>query len=132
LTLQASPTNLKRMGKSGINVSRQGRRGRCAWQIGVCLLLIGLVLYNPFLVLAHLTDGLAYETLARHRATVGSSEMQHFAPVQGAQFVATVEEVVSSLTVEKSECSSHSLHDEALPERPELLASTWFRPPPTR
>jgi len=134
LTIQASPTNLRRMGKPGINVFRERRRGRGAWQICVCLLLIGLVLYNPFLALAHLTDGLAYDTLARHRATVGSTEMQHFSPVQGesVQFVATVEEIISSLTVEKSDSSFHSLHDEALPQRPELLASIWFRPPPTR
>ena len=122
------------MGQSGINKPRQGRGGRRAWQSCVCVLLIGLVLYNPFLVLAHLTDGFAYETLARHRATVGSSEMQHFSPVQGenAQFVATAEEIISSMTVEKSESSFHNLHEEALPQRPELLASIWFRPPPTR
>jgi hypothetical protein len=110
------------------------RRSQGLWQLCVSALLIGLVLYNPFFVLANQTSGLAYQALACHRATVGASEMQHFAPVQteDAQLEATVAEILGRLMVEESEFSAHELHKETLPQRPELLASIWFRPPPTR
>jgi hypothetical protein len=110
-----------------------GRR-RAPWQIGLSLLLIGLVLYNPFLGFINCSDGLTYQALARNRATVGASEMQHFAPMQGenAQLEATVERICVELVVEKKEFPSHAFEVESLPQRPELTTSVWFRPPPTR
>ena len=110
-----------------------GRR-RAAWQICLSLLLIGLVLYDPFLGLINCSDGLTYQALARNRATVGASEMQHFAPMQGenAQLEATVERICVELLVEKKEFPSHAFEVESLPQRPELTTSVWFRPPPTR
>ena len=58
-------------------------RSQACWQLCVSLLLIALLLYNPFLALASHSDGLTYQALARHRATVGASELDHFTPVQG-------------------------------------------------
>jgi hypothetical protein len=109
-------------------------RNRAKWQVCFSVLLIGLVLYNPFLALASHTEGLTYQALARHRATVGASEMQHFTPVQkdAAPFEATVEGIYLELVVEKTEFPSHAFHVELLPQRPELTTSVWFRPPPTR
>jgi hypothetical protein len=49
---------------------------RTVWRVCVCLVLIASVLYNPFFALKIQSDGLAYASLARHRSTVGSSEMQ--------------------------------------------------------
>jgi hypothetical protein len=109
-------------------------RNRTTWQVCLSVLLIGLVLYNPFLVLVSHTDGLTYQALARHRATVGASEMQHLASMQNenAQIEATVERICLELVVEKTEFPSHAFQVELLPQRPELTTSVWFRPPPTR
>ncbi len=110
------------------------RRRRTPMQTGLSVLLIGLVLYNPFLALIIHSDGLTYQAPARNRATVGASEMQHFASMQGenAQLEATVERICVELVVEKTELASHTFEVEPLPQRPELTASVWFRPPPTR
>jgi hypothetical protein len=98
----------------------------------ICVLLIGLVLYNPFVALAGHSDGLTYQALARHRATVGASEMQHFSPIQGesAQREATVQRICIELVVEKTAYPSPTFQVESLPQRPELASSVWFRPPP--
>jgi len=104
------------------------------WELSISVLLIGLVLYNPFLALANHSDGLAYQASARHRATVGASEMQHYTPVRGedTQLEITVEQVFTELVVENDESSSHSFQEATLPQRLELTASVWFRPPPAR
>jgi hypothetical protein len=110
------------------------RRRRTPWQMGLSVLLIGLVLYNPFLALIDHSDGLTYQAPARNRATVGASEMQHFASMQGenAHLEATVERICVERIVEKTELASHTFEVESLPQRPELTTSVWFRPPPTR
>jgi hypothetical protein len=110
------------------------RQRRTRWQMCLSVLLIGLVLYNPFLALVNHSDGLTYQAPARNRATVGASEMQHFASMQeeNAQLEATVERICVELVVEKNELPSHTFEVESLPPRPELTASVWFRPPPTR
>ena len=92
----------------------------------------GLLLYNPFLALISHSDGLAYQALARHRATVGASELQHFPPVHGekAQPEVIIREVFAEVMVENNESASHVFQDETLPQRPELTTSVWFRPPP--
>jgi hypothetical protein len=115
-------------------VKHEGRRKRTRWQAGLSVLLIGLVLYNPFLILVNHADGPTYQALARNRATVGASEMQHFASMQSenAQLEATAEKICFELVVEKTEFPSHTFPVERLPQRPELMASVWFRPPPTR
>jgi hypothetical protein len=98
--------------------------------------LIASILYNPFFALKIQSDGLVYAALARHRSTVGSSEMQHYPPVQVeyAQPDATVEETaakVSVAQVTKTEHAARSILDQALPPQPELIASICFRPPPS-
>jgi hypothetical protein len=114
--------------------NRQNQARRNLWQTCVSVLLIGLVLYNPFLALVNHSDGLAYQALARNRATVGASEMQHFSPTQqvAAQVEATVERICIELVVEKPDFPSHILDVEILPQRPEPTASVWFRPPPSQ
>lgn len=108
------------------------KRLQLHWQLCLSLLLIALLLYNPFLALMGHSDGLTYQALARHRATVGASELDHFTPVQGdnAQLEAIVEEIFVRLTVEKKELPTPILQDPALPQPVELIVSVWFRPPP--
>jgi hypothetical protein len=101
---------------------------RPAW---ICAVLIGLLLYNPFAAVVSASDGLAYQALARHRASVGASEMQHFAPVKAetAQPVATVRTPNGERPAPGKEVRLESgrVH---LPLLLEGMTSLWFRPPP--
>jgi len=111
-------------------------RSRTAWRVCVCVVLVASVLYNPFFALKIQSDGLAYASLARHRSTVGSSEMQHFPPVQSehAQPDAMVEASVNQVSVvqvAQTEYPANIILHQALPPQPELIASICFRPPPS-
>jgi hypothetical protein len=100
----------------------------------VPLLLIGLLLYNPFLALVGHENGLAYQQLQRHRATVGASELQHFSPIQSesAQLEAVLVELFTNPAVAAADkFSGHQFQTEALPPRLELIDRIWFRPPPS-
>ena len=106
------------------------------WRVCVCMVLIASILYNPFFALKIQSDGLAYASLARHRSTVGSSEMLHFPPVQAEyeQPDATVEVTVPQISVvqvAQTEYTGWIILDRALPPQPELIASICFRPPPS-
>jgi hypothetical protein len=112
--------------------SHQRNSRRKWWRLCVPLLLVGLLLYNPFLTLVTHSDGLSYQTLACHRANVGASELQHFSPVQGdnAQVEVTVEAIFFGRIVENAEKRFHFVPNDPLPQRPELDTTVWFRPPP--
>lgn len=101
------------------------------WNVCVCLLLVGLLLYNPFLALIAHSDGLTYQALARHRATVGSSELQHMAQVQdqSAQPDVIVAEIFTGL-VQIKKFPATILQQPTLPQRMEQVAEICFRPPP--
>ena len=99
-----------------------------------CLLLTGLLLYNPFVSLVHSPAGLSVHLLARNRATVGSVELQHFSPVErelAADFLPadfpgdfTIDsggqdfQLAADLTRERGTC-------------PDFSSNLWFRPPPS-
>ena len=113
--------------------SHQRGNRRPLWQWCVRALLIGLLLYNPFLILVGHSGGLTYQALARHRATVGSSEMQHYSPVpeKDAQPEVIIDEIFAAImVVENKQSASPTFENEVLPQRPELIGSVWFRPPP--
>jgi hypothetical protein len=100
----------------------------------VAVLLIGFLLYNPFLALMSHSNGLSYQAMARHRATVGASELQHYSPVPGenAQLDAIIEVVFAGCQAENHKYPNCRPQDETLAQRMELIASMWFRPPPAR
>lgn len=52
-------------------------------KICLCLLLAALFLYNPFLTATPWPAGLNIRHSASYRATVASSELQHFSPTNG-------------------------------------------------
>jgi hypothetical protein len=103
-----------------------------ALRICVPLLLMGLLLYNPFLDLVGHQNGLAYQQLQRNRATVGASELQHFSPIQSdsAQPRIVLAELFRYTVAADDRFSGHQFQTEALPPRLELVDSIWFRPPP--
>ena len=121
-----------------IRVTNGSARGDACtvWRGCVCLVLIASILYNPFFAFKIQSDGPVYASLARHRSTVGSSEMQHYPPVQAkyAERAATVEETATKISVvqrAQTEYAARIILDQALPQQPELIASICFRPPPS-
>jgi hypothetical protein len=101
-------------------------------RIYVPLLLIGLLLYNPFLGLIGHQNGLAYQQLQRHRATVGASELQHFSPIESESVEPEIvlAELFRNALAAAPKFSGRPFQTEALPPRLELIKSIWFRPPP--
>src|ERR1700751_3994247 len=111
--------------------SPDGDKRRPAWRAWVCVLLVGLLLYNPFLAFASASHGRGYQALTRHRASVGASEMQHFAPVQGEKAPADVRVAAErSGRPDPQKGGLLTRGPEPLPLFVEGMTSHWFRPPP--
>jgi hypothetical protein len=109
-----------------------GGKSQSIWRVSICALLIGLVLYNPFAALTSASHGFAYQALARHRASVGASEMQPFAPVKAetAQPDVTVATEKGELPAPRGEEARLECGRVHLPLLLEGMTSHWFRPPP--
>ena len=111
-------------------------RGECLshWQVLLCFVLVGLMLYNPFAALWGANDGLCYDHLARNRATVGASELQHFSPVTNSANSQTELDVdipaIGLLQIVTEEVSRGDLQEVVLPQI-EIGTSLWNRPPPS-
>lgn len=101
----------------------------------VCVLLVGFLLYNPFLSLIHSSSGLTVHHLSRHRSTVGAGELQDFSPQSKA----------SAVNVLSAECVRELLVSPAQIELPVRMeypplrlvfsdfgSNLFFRPPPSR
>ena len=103
------------------------------WQIGLCLLLAALVIYNPFLAGAESGAGLCVEHSASNRATVGASELQQFSPING-QEILTIAAVSQLQQFDRLLSIASEPHEGAVEEVlgavQYLPASLWFRPPP--
>ena len=115
-----------------ISRSPDGGKSRPTWRASICALLISLVVYNPFAALTSASNGLAYQALARHRASVGASEMQPFAPVKAdtAQPDVTVATEKGELPATRGEEARLECGRVHLPLLLEGMTSLWFRPPP--
>jgi hypothetical protein len=100
----------------------------------LCLLLVGLVLYNPYMTCGESGGaGLCVRHSASHRATVGASELQYFNPTDSRHILATAAfrllEVFGQIVPLGFE--PHMAEVEDLPRNDESWsASLWFRPPP--
>lgn len=107
---------------------------QAAWRFGICVLLICLVVYNPFAAVGTAPSNLSYAQMARNRATIGSSELQKFSPVPDpmVQPDFDVEARGAEPATAVRENQTGMVQREETPFQPELGASLWFRPPPTR
>ncbi len=99
----------------------------------VCLLLVALLLHNPFIALILCHGGLTVQHPPSNRSTVGSSELQHFTPV-AKDFEAAISPFVclGEIFVQLAERESAPAIDTA-PEPVALSgfsSNLWFRPPP--
>jgi hypothetical protein len=104
--------------------------GRHQW---ICFFLALFLLYNPFFGVAHLGNGLEVCHPASHRATVGSSELQHFSPMDGWGCLPTADiaqaEVSDPLPIPVTEILLVSFPVVRLPQQ-FFGPGLWFRPPP--
>ena len=108
------------------------RGGSPNWQRGLCIALVAFMLYNPFAGLWSADDGLSYERLARNRATVGASELQHFSPVTNATLHTEADVNLPScdlLQVVRQKRPNSDLEAVFTPID-EFFTQLWNRPPP--
>jgi hypothetical protein len=100
----------------------------------VCITLAILFLYNPYITLGSCPSGkLNVQHRLSYRATVGSSELQHFSPPDARKIFATsiavaatwLESPINFLVSQVAEVSTHHLRPYPL-----VCADLWFRPPP--
>ncbi len=103
-----------------------------AFRAGVCLLLAGLILYNPFIGLCHLQNALSYEKMARNRATVGASELQN--AVQSSDLSIAQDAVLIAWETQPSAIPAEIRRTVPWPESDfssqASISGIWFRPPP--
>jgi hypothetical protein len=99
-----------------------------------CLALAIFLLCNPFLVLLRAPGDTSVRHPVSHRATIGSSELQHFSPVSGqeAPDTSTAQADTERLPVRSEQLVRPTSNDQELLTiaAPEFSASLWFRPPP--
>jgi len=111
------------------------RRGESLshWQAFLCFALVALMLYNPFLGLWGSNDGVCYDRLARNRATVGASELQHFSPVSNAGAQSELDVDLPSTGLLQIVCEELLRPDvqEVFSPQSEFFAQFWNKPPPS-
>ncbi|HUL34134.1 MAG TPA: hypothetical protein VL128_09655 [Candidatus Eisenbacteria bacterium] len=98
------------------------------------MLLAVLILYNPFAALTNSGNRTVVRNIARHRATVGASELQQLAPnqEQNQQADVTLQETRAELTgpVLREYRTETFERDVEVPQ-PESVSRVWSRPPPS-
>jgi hypothetical protein len=102
-------------------------------EIFVCLALAVLFLYNPYLAVTPSSSVLNVHHSLSYRATVGSSELQHFSPTDARKiFALSVATVLSWLDFSANPIVSRVTEVSAHPAGAfEVVCSdSWFRPPP--
>lgn len=103
------------------------------WRTVFCVLLTFLLLYNPFVALYRSHSNYSVHTPERNRATVGSSELQHFSPVQDEipQTDLSIEENRDEVAAPAGSFVARGFEREEEVPQPEFATKVWSRPPPT-
>jgi len=103
------------------------------WHVWLCVLLAFLMLYNPFIALYCSHGAYSLHTPERNRATVGSSELQHYGPIQDEiqQPDLRMEENRDEVAAPASSFVARGFEREVELPQPEFAAKVWSRPPPT-
>jgi hypothetical protein len=103
-----------------------------AWQAAVCLLLVGLVIFNPYLAAPDTYANTCIRRIPSNRATVGASELQHFTPTdKRSVLIATDVALIERLDRVPRYSESYEDPMEAVFSPAQFQSeSLWFRPPP--
>ena len=98
----------------------------------VCMLLALLILYNPFAATTHTHGNFSVQEQARHRATVGASELQHLgsAQDQNPREALNVQEYRLAFAAPTAESGTQELEPDVDVPQPDSLGQVWSRPPP--
>jgi hypothetical protein len=116
--------------------TRQRRESVSLWRILTCVLLAGLLLYNPFLAASRASDSLSVCHPASHRATVGSSELERFTQPNDTALaflpnLADVQELIPRFVAMHSTQRQYAEQEEVVASsQTGFSSSLWFRPPP--
>jgi hypothetical protein len=105
-------------------------RGRVA----VCLLLIALLLYNPFFTVLSISQDLSVQHPLSYRATVAGSELRRCTIGAGKPLLPALSAAIfsaSALFAPSHEVALVQPGDIVAPVPQALCGSIWFRPPPS-
>jgi len=105
------------------------------WHAVLSLVLALLFLYNPYQSTLASSRGLTVRHRVSYRATVGSSELQHFTPTDRQDKATAEHDAIVESFVSLSRPADSFLPrpaEEILLQPQVLCASLWFRPPPAR
>lgn len=105
---------------------------RCNW---ICLVLATLLLYNPFFTALRSGHNPEVCHPISHRASVGSSELQQFSPIDGWGSLPAVNAAATAVVLPLPEISARFLpvlHPIAGFPQQFFGPGLWFRPPPVR
>jgi hypothetical protein len=102
--------------------------------VWICVLLAVLILYNPFAALCYSHGTFEIHTLQRNRATVGSSELQHFSPVQDdiKQADLNLETNREEVAVPAGSYVARGFEQEVEVPQSDIVSRVWSRPPPLK
>jgi hypothetical protein len=98
-----------------------------------CLVVAILLLFNPFFATPRSGHSLEVCTPASHRATVGASELEHFSPADGWDYLPAANWVEASIVLPLPDLTAQFFF--VLPSVPSSSQQfygpgLWFRPPP--
>jgi hypothetical protein len=98
----------------------------------ICVLLALVILYNPFLALSTSYTSFSVHGQARHRATVGASELQHLgcAQDQRQQDAVNLQGFGKEFAGPAREYEPLAFDRDLEVAQPELTNLIWSRPPP--
>lgn len=98
----------------------------------ICVLLALLILYNPFLAPTSSYSSYSVHGQARHRATVGASELQHLgcAQDQTQQDVVNLKELGNQFAGPTVQYEAVVFRRDVEVDQLDLVHLIWSRPPP--
>lgn len=111
-----------------------GRRYEIRGCAAVCLLLIALLLYNPFFTVLNISQDLSVQHPLSYRATIAGSELRRATFEAGKPLLPALSEAVliaATLLPQAHEVVLFQAIDSDRAVSQELCDSIWFRPPPS-
>jgi hypothetical protein len=103
------------------------------WFRAMCLVLIVLLVHNPYLMAPAMAGGVNLSHPPSYRATIAASELQHFTP-PGSQsvFPALAGPASKDLEPLPADGRHTQIHRSQVASPPQQFwcAGLWFRPPP--
>lgn len=110
-----------------------GAPGKTTAQVAFCLLLMALLLYNPFFTVLSISQDLSIQHILSYRATVAGSELRRCTFDAGEQLIPALRAVFShaALFTPRTEIARVRPSDSPLFVQQTPCDSIRFRPPPS-